>query len=249
MTLILQNATIRDYDALSRFHYHQCRPATTDRTWRVVDTEPPYEQRATGDTRPVLAGVIVLSRPSLACAARHLAIPDRYRRQSRSEIARRLNDEVRTISRLVVEPTYRGRGLAVRLVRHAIDSCSQPVVEAIAAMGRGCPVFERAGMRRIDSPKAPVQQVVLDRFAEAGIDPALVACLPALRDRVLRLGMTKRTPLLRALAEFHRSVNRLTRSQADAAPIDSLLLTAQRRLMLRPAYFFVNRLELLKECA
>jgi ABC-type ATPase with predicted acetyltransferase domain len=64
----------------------------------------------------------------------------------RGEVLARLNEEVECISRVIVHPTYRSCGLAVRLVRHALRTSPAAVVEALAVMGRVHPFFELAGM-------------------------------------------------------------------------------------------------------
>lgn len=57
-----------------------------------------------------------------------------------------LNAEVRCISRVIVHPSFRGLGIGVGLVRHALDTATTPYTEAIAAMGWVHPLFEKAGM-------------------------------------------------------------------------------------------------------
>jgi len=51
------------------------------------------------------------------------------------------------ISRVVVHPIYRGCGLAVRLVRHALRTARTSRIEALAVMGAIHPFFELAGMK------------------------------------------------------------------------------------------------------
>ena len=73
----------------------------------------------------------------------------RYAGPDRRAALGRLNAEVEWISRVIVHPTYRGCGLAVRLVRHALATAPVPVVEALAAMGKIHPFFARAGMQPV----------------------------------------------------------------------------------------------------
>jgi ABC-type ATPase with predicted acetyltransferase domain len=61
-----------------------------------------------------------------------------------------VNGNVRTISRVIVHPQFRGVGLASRLVRRICEDCPTRWVEAYAVMGRVHPFFERAGMRKVE---------------------------------------------------------------------------------------------------
>src|SRR5205085_372514 len=99
-------------------------------------------------------GVLVRSLPQLCCQLRDLATGGRYRTLRRRDAAVVLNREVRTISRVVIDPRVRGLGLAVRLVRHALTHTSPAIhfTEALAAMGRVSPFFQHAGMTRYQRP-------------------------------------------------------------------------------------------------
>src|SRR5205823_1709377 len=94
-----------------------------------------------------LAAVLVVSMPTLNGRWRELAWPGRFCGGDQRACARRLNEEVRTISRVIVEPRWRGLGVATRLVREYLRSPLTEKTEAAAAMGVCCPFFEAAGMR------------------------------------------------------------------------------------------------------
>ena len=74
------------------------------------------------------------------------ALPDVRRR------AALLNRDFRRLARVIVHPTFRGIGLAVLLVRHALAHAPTPYVEALAVMGRIHPFFQTAGMTVYDRP-------------------------------------------------------------------------------------------------
>jgi ABC-type ATPase with predicted acetyltransferase domain len=59
------------------------------------------------------------------------------------------NENVRTISRVIVHPQFRGIGVAAEVVRCVLEGCPTRWVEAVAAMGKVHPFFERAGMTRV----------------------------------------------------------------------------------------------------
>lgn len=127
--------TADDYAGLARLHYRAAAPATIERVITATDD-------ATGE----LAGVMLTSRPTLNGSWRRLAWPGRFDAGDKSQQARLINSELRTISRVVIDPRYRGIGLASRLVRGYLDAPDTPCTEAVAAMGPVCPFFERAGM-------------------------------------------------------------------------------------------------------
>lgn len=135
--IILERGVPADYQQLARFHYRGRPCAAFTRIWRARDM-------ATNAT----AGVAVETMPCLACGLRDVATAGRYRLADRSESARRINRDFRTIGRVIVHPAYRGAGLAVALVKEILNHAETPYVEALAVMGHVHPFFEKAGMRR-----------------------------------------------------------------------------------------------------
>jgi ABC-type lipoprotein export system ATPase subunit/GNAT superfamily N-acetyltransferase len=128
---------IHDYDALSQFHYLAGRPAAHKRVYVV---------RRRGPLGVAPAAVLVVSPPVPCVRGRNIMLGRRYLGRCRKGALARLNREMECISRVIVHPVYRGCGLAVRLVRHALRQSPTPYVEALAAMGAVHPLFQRAGM-------------------------------------------------------------------------------------------------------
>lgn len=132
-----------DYERLSVWHYLAGTPATMDVVLRAVCEAPGMP--------PLVAGVLVVSRPTLFGWWRDDAWPGRYipRRggPGRVQAAQCLNAELRTISRVIVDPRFRALGVASALVRHYLAHPLTMRTEAAAAMGGLCPFFARAGMR------------------------------------------------------------------------------------------------------
>ncbi|MBN1943378.1 MAG: AAA family ATPase [Phycisphaerae bacterium] len=132
---------LRDYAALGRFHYLTGPPAAHKRVY-VIRT--PRRWRRQGG--PEIAALLIVSPPVTTARGRNVATFRRYVGPTRREALAKLNAEVECISRVIVHPTYRGAGLAKRLVRHAVNTSPVPVVEALAAMGKMCPFFAAAGL-------------------------------------------------------------------------------------------------------
>ena len=154
----ITRGTIRDYDGLSGFHYLSGRPATHKRVYVV---RAPGGAVAWGGAE--LAAVLVVSPPLANVRGRNVATGGRYCGPDRTAAMALLNAEVECISRVVVHPVFRGCGLAVRLVRHAIATRQTPLVEALAATGAVHPFFEKAGMTAY--PLGPSRHI--DRFISA----------------------------------------------------------------------------------
>jgi GNAT superfamily N-acetyltransferase len=150
-TIRIERGTAGDYRKLARFHYAAGKPATWAGVWRAVycdrqsrnlnsEISALRSERSNPRSARVVA-VAVLSWPTLACAAREQAM-------GKHEIVW-LNSNVRTISRVIVHPQFRGIGLASALVRRICARCPTRYVEAIAAMGAVHPLFEKGGMTRV----------------------------------------------------------------------------------------------------
>lgn len=145
--LRITEGSFQDYRRLAHLHYRAADPATHVRILVArAARQPEYI-----DDPP--AGVLVVSMPTLNGAWRRHAWPERFTLHDKSALARRLNHRtrgVRCISRVIVEPRYRGMGVATMLVRAYLRRPLTAHTEAIAAMGDATRFFERAGMRRID---------------------------------------------------------------------------------------------------
>lgn len=142
-TVRIETGGWADYERLSVWHYLAGAPRVVDVILRAVCDAP--------GVGPQVAGVLVVSHPALFGWWRDEAWPGRYipRRDgpTRIQAAEHLNAEVRTISRVIVDPRFRALGVASSLVRAYLASPRTRRTEAAAAMGGLCPFFARAGMR------------------------------------------------------------------------------------------------------
>lgn len=132
-------------ERLSPLHYRAGEPATCVALLLARD---PHAQ--------LDIGLLQVSMPTLNGSWRAHAWPDvfgsAFASQDPSARARTVNLFLRTISRVIVDPRYRGLSVARRLVSTYLDEPLTPLTETLAAMGRFCPFFERAGMRRVPWP-------------------------------------------------------------------------------------------------
>lgn len=159
------DGTIRDYEKLAHHHYHTAPPATHVRVLVARDRHS-HE----------LAGALVVSMPALNGSWRTAAFGEsRYRSKDRRADAARLNEELRTISRVVVESRYRGMGVGTMLVKRYLRRPLTRVTEALAAMGAFSGFFAAAGMTRIEIPASERDLRLMDALAALGIDPWMTA--------------------------------------------------------------------------
>ena len=177
----IEAGSIRDYRLLAAFHYLSGPPAAHKRVY-VVRVPP----GARGPASPSVAAVLVVSPPLGGVRGRNLALGGRYSGPDRLEGLRRLNREIECISRVIVHPIYRGCGLAVRLVRHAIGRARTPMVEALAAMGALHPFFERAGMEAFRPPPDKHVLRLLSAAAALGLSAEDVAAVAPVKRLLAR---------------------------------------------------------------
>ncbi len=246
----IQSGRIGDYRALGRFHYLTGAPAAHKRVW-VIRTIHEYRPRRAGV--PEIAAVLVVSPPVWRCRARNLVTAGRYTRpvgggqggSNRAECLRRLNSEIECISRVIVHPIYRGLGLAVRLVRHALATAATPLVEALAAMGAVHPFFELAGMTAYRLPRDAHAERFLSAADAVGLSPADVAAIEPLRHFLQSASPARRRFLL---TELHRFIQRALPPRLRGSPArrgrrmsQHVLAEACRRATREPVYYLAER--------
>jgi len=235
--LDLIQGTLADYKSLGEHHYRARKPATATRVlvYRCVQNSSAdrYLGRK-GQTRAV--AVLVESLPSLSCRMRNYALHDRYAGwldvQQRAKL---LNQEVRVISRVVVHPCWRGLGLAVRLVRAALAKPTTQYTEALAAMGRVNPFFERAGMTAYPRPPLPTDRRLIEVIEAVGLTPNDLGIIDQMWRGITNLESTKRDWLLKELYRWYRQNG--GRGAVHSTDPKAHLQTARQRLMLEPVYY------------
>lgn len=212
----IQAGTFADEAALRRYHYRAGPPATIELVLRAVEAR-------TGE----LAGVLVVSRPTLNCAARLISWPV-LRRMSKRARAQWINRELRTISRVIVDPRYRARGVATALVRAYLRTPLTRRTDAAASMGRVCPFFASCGMRRIVPPPARRDGELRLALRRAGVSP-----LALLEERSARRVLRR--------ADVRAALGRWQRSARAIVPVDAgweeIAAHAARRVVAPPWVF------------
>lgn len=175
--VLIRPGTISDYHALARFHYIPGTPAAFVRVLcaELMCEVPACWGMGTSPGRVpanrLLLGVLGISMPVLNSRLRPLAWPGRYRTGDRRADALRINRELRTISRVIIDPRVRGIGLAARLVREYLADPQTPATEGIAAMGQFCPFMLAGGMRQYQLAPLAHESRFADALAAMGVGP------------------------------------------------------------------------------
>jgi len=164
--LEIVRAGIAEYNELSRFHYRDSRVGAHAAIFAIKDTHS-----VRGRLRGTI-GVIVYSMPAPGLELRSAATGGVFQGLQRSMAMQLINENIRCISRVIIEPRYRGLGLASWLVAETMGRLDVPIIEALAVMGQVNPFFERAGMRAYSAkmPRRCVQ--LIEALSMVGIEEA-----------------------------------------------------------------------------
>ena len=223
--VVLAPGSAEDWAAMAPLHYRSHALAGLDRLWTL---------RHSGD----LVAVIAYCYPSANLAARNRALAPLVARLPRRGRVRFWNAHLRTISRVVVDPNWRGLGLAVRLVRETLPLIGVPYVEALAAMARVHPFFKRAGMTRYAAPPPKESERLREALATAGIPRHDVRSGSALAAAVAGLGDDAvRRWLEGELGRWVRSYLGAKTGQTVHPTLEQTCGYVARFLYTRPAYF------------
>ncbi|MCE7973810.1 MAG: GNAT family N-acetyltransferase [Leptolyngbya sp. PLA1] len=205
-----------DLEALRRFHYCSGRPSPPVLVLRArVGRE--------------LAGVLVVSMPTLNGWWRRDAFGPAFGSPGRAS-AGRLNAAVRLLSRVIVDPRYRGLGVGAALVRAYLARPLTRYTEAVAGMGAFCPLFTAAGMREVPL-RTPARDARLARALRA-----LGLSAHTLADPVLARVRLRGSATLRRSVRAWAASSRATRARA-AGPLAPLLHSAISRQLAPPRVY------------
>lgn len=211
------------YTQLAHLHYRPGPPATIERILRAVHTP----------TR-TLAGVLVISRPTIHAAWRAMPWPRAFAPRIPAQTrARRINRSLRTISRVIVDERFRASGIATRLVRAYLRNPLTPRTEAITAIAAPAPhatFFARAGMTAYPIPIPPPDARLLDALHHAAIEHWRLADPDSLAHRI---AASPHNALLRRELRAWASARGATRALRDAT-LPTLLARAARAIAARP---------------
>ena len=162
--LEITKGSIADYHQLSVYHYRDC---TMCPFAAIFALRPAGILKSRLGER--IAGVIVYTMPTAANQLRSYALAGYLSNLDRQTRLAVINRDIRTISRVIIEPRFRSLGLATRLVAETMERVDAPIIEAMAVMGHINPFFVKAGMNAYYAQ--PTREVVqlIEAFDYIGI--------------------------------------------------------------------------------
>jgi len=154
----ISEGVIDDYERLSRYHYRGDSLGAIARVYILKGA------------RAGVAGVLVYTMPMAGCQLRNVALGGVFDGLDRVSRLKLINKNIRRIARVIIEPRFRGLGLATHLVRETMAMMDVPIVESLAVMGHINPFFAKAGMAEYKA-KAPTRCVQMtEALSTVGIE-------------------------------------------------------------------------------
>ena len=228
--------TIADYKGLARFHYRDGRTGPVAAVYKIIDTHPMREQM-----EPVV-GVIVYSMPACSVQLRNIATEGLFTKLGSSCANMQLvNQNIRTIARVVIEPRYRALGLAYELVEKTMPMLNTAYIEALAVMGKVNPFFEKAGMMKFEGTE-PMRSVKLRQALSAiGIEQTELVDIERTHDRLQNLSEKAKGFIERHITDFLAAYGRRARTMPECLKRTEFLIS---RLTERPVYYLWRNVKL-----
>lgn len=144
-----------------------------------------------------------------------------------------VNKTIRCISRVIIEPRFRGLGLAVRLVSETMPLMNVPVIEAMAVMGEVNPFFEKAGMTAYTAPLPVRCAALVEAFSMVGIAEHTLIDPQQVQNQIETLGISARQFIEGQIRIFLQSYGRRRNMPAGNERTRYVL----GRLTTRPVYY------------
>jgi len=221
--------SLDDYKKLACYHYRDSRLTAYARI---------FATRFAGES----IGVIVYTMPAVGVELRNVACEGLFAGLDRVTRMALINRNIRCIGRVILEPRFRGLGLASRLVRETMPKMNVPIVEALAVMGVVNPFFEKAGMRAYTA-NMPVRCVKLtEAFVRVGIEEDELIDPQKVQAKLDELGRCEAEFIEHQIREFLQSYGR----RRDMVPGQERTRFVLSKLTFRPVYYiwFNKNLEL-----
>jgi len=216
--------TRADYEKLSCYHYRDGGLGPFVAIYSLV-----FDSRR-GRT---LAGVIVYTMPSVGLELRNLLFGGFLADLDRSTRLALINGNFRCISRVIIEPRFRGLGLAGRVVSETMAKMNVPVVEALAVMGAVNPFFEKAGMKAYKA-KIPARcSRLIEALSAVGIEEKELIDPQLVQQKIDRLRLVEAGFLERQIKEFLQSYGK-RRNMPEGIERTGFVLG---KLTERPVYY------------
>jgi hypothetical protein len=221
--------TIADYKTLCRFHYRHCQTGPVSAVYKIIDTHPMREQ-----IEPIV-GVIVYSMPACSVQLRNIATQGLFTKSGSSSVNMQLvNQNIRTISRVVIEPRYRALGLAYELVQQTMPLLNTAYIEALAVMGKVNPFFEKAGMMKYEAAEQTRSVKLRQALSVIGIEDDDLVDIELTHSKIQSLNPKAKNFIENQIVNFLTTYGRRIRNLPDGLKRTEYVIS---RLSDRPVYY------------
>ena len=218
-----------DYNQLAHFHYRDSRLGPFAAIFAIKPARP----LSAGIDEKKTLGVIVYTMPSAALELRNTATGDFFAGFDKATRLALINKNVRCISRVIIEPRFRGLGLAARLVRETMPKIKLAIIEAMAVMGLVNPFFEKAGMKAFTAAE-PARCVQLkEAFGMVGIEQNMLIDAKQMQRKLDRVTGPEADFIEQQIKEFLQSYGKRRYMQKGLERTRFVL----SKLTARPVYY------------
>jgi len=181
----IEAGRFEDYKKLAHYHYRDSPEAGLGPFAAIYAVRPTGRIKWRADTDTI--GVIVYTMPNPHVELRNVATAGLFVGLDRPSQLALVNKNIRRIARVVIEPRFRGIGLAAWLVRATMPLMKVPIIEALAVMGLVNPFFEKAGMQAYTA-KTPLRNArLIEALGSVGIEDRCLINPRKVQDRIGRL--------------------------------------------------------------
>jgi hypothetical protein len=221
--------TIADYKPLAHFHYRDSKTGPVAAVYKIIDTHPMREQ-----TEPIV-GVIIYSMPACSVQLRNIATGGLFNKTAGPSVTMQLvNNNIRTIARVVIEPRYRGLGLAYELVQKTMPMLNMPYIEALAVMGKVNPFFEKAGMLKFEGNEPGRCVKLRAALSAVGIEEIDLVDIERTHNKLQSLSEKAKNFIEKQFKDFLAAYGRRAKLLPPCSARTEFILS---RLSQRPVYY------------
>jgi hypothetical protein len=215
---------LEDYKKLAHFHYRD----SCHGPFAAIFAIKPVKALSTE-----LVGVIVYTMPSTGAELRNIATGNAFAGFDNRTRLSLINKNIRCISRVIIEPRFRGLGLASRLVSETMPKMNVPIIEAMAVMGLVNPFFEKAGMKAFTAnmPTRCVQLV--EAFSMVGVEKEELIDSEGVQGKLAQLGQREAEFIELQIRHFLQSYGKRRYERAGLERTGFVL----SKLTFRPVYY------------
>ncbi len=195
-------ATQADYKLLAQYHYRKEPPAPPEQIFKIRGT------KETEGAFPDPIAIILYSMPIINLHGRSIAT-NRYFRKPRTDIGklRLVNQKIRYISRLIVDPRFHKQGLGSWLLKDTLERQTVPIVETLTPIDFTNKIFQKNGFKLYHSAAPEWYRRFTDALTKVRVRLENIYCPPAIHFQLQHLPARQKgfieKEILLFVAHFH----------------------------------------------